>query len=538
MGIHGLMKLINEEAPGAIKEQELENLTGRKIAIDASMALYQFLVAVRSNGPGGGNASAMLTNEAGEVTSHIQGMFNRTIKMMSSGIKPCYIFDGKPPQMKGGELAKRIAKRAKAETELAAAKESGDQDDIDKFSRRLVKVTRQHNEDCKELLRLMGVPYVNSPCEAEAQCAELAKKGKVYATATEDMDALTFRTPKLLRRLTFSQGKDKQAILEIDVELVLKGLELSYDQFVDLCILCGCDYCTTIKGVGPKTALKLIKTYKTIEGVILFLKKDKKYVIPDDWKMQKVSRIELEALEKADKEAEEKKKIDAEKFGKHETGVVGADSSTSSSSCCSSSKSNENNEKGGNNTEIVESSTSLETELVTDNIDVGDIGDVSFASIEEENIIEEEDVSIFDMIVPESINTVANADDDDDVVVHGTAENEDDFVIIQPLFDQARGLFVRADVTPAADVELKWTEPDVSGLTSFLVDRMGFNADRVSNSIKRLQEAQKNKSQKRMDSFFTVLPSANAGIKRKVEDAKNKGKVGKDIKKPAFAKKR
>lgn len=192
-------------------------------------------------------AAQQLTNEAGEVTSHIQGMFNRTIKMMTSGVRPLYVFDGKPPTMKGGELAKRIAKRAKAEIDHAEALEGGDIDEVDKFSRRLVKVTRQHNEDCKELLRLMGVPYINAPCEAEAQCAELAKKGKVYATATEDMDALTFRTPKLLRRFTFSQGKDKQNILEIDFAIMLEGLGLTYDEFVDLCIMCGCDYCRCLK---------------------------------------------------------------------------------------------------------------------------------------------------------------------------------------------------------------------------------------------------------------------------------------------------
>ena len=76
---------------------------------------------------------------------------------------------------------------------------------MEKYSRRLVKVGKNHNDDCKELLRLMGVPVVNAPCEAEAQCAELARKNRVYATATEDMDALTFQTPKLLRKLTFSQ---------------------------------------------------------------------------------------------------------------------------------------------------------------------------------------------------------------------------------------------------------------------------------------------------------------------------------------------
>jgi len=259
MGILGLMKLLSEEAPSAIKEVDFAALTGRKVAIDASMAMYQFLVAVRAGGSG---QQMNLTNAEGEVTSHIQGMFNRTIKMMETGIKPVYIFDGKPPQLKGDELAKRTAKRVKAEADLAAAKEAGATEDVDRFNRRLVKVGRSHNEDCKQLLRLMGIPVFDAPCEAEAQCAELAKKGKVYATATEDMDALTFRTPKLLRKLTYSQtagkGKDgkareKQPVIEIDTEKVLVEMKLSYEEFVDLCILCGCDYSSTIKGIGPKT---------------------------------------------------------------------------------------------------------------------------------------------------------------------------------------------------------------------------------------------------------------------------------------------
>jgi len=263
MGIHGLMKLLSEEAPGAIKEVEFAGLTGRKVAIDASMAIYQFLVAVRAGGAG---AQMNLTNSEGEVTSHIQGMFNRTIKMMETGIKPVYVFDGKPPQLKGDELAKRTAKRAKAEADLTAAKEAGEAEGVDKYNRRLVKANRSHNEDCKTLLRLMGIPVFDAPCEAEAQCAELAKKGKVYATATEDMDALTFRTPKLLRKLTYSQAggkgkdgkaKEKQPVIEIDCEKMLTEMKLSYDQFVDLCILCGCDYCSTIKGIGPKTGSSL-----------------------------------------------------------------------------------------------------------------------------------------------------------------------------------------------------------------------------------------------------------------------------------------
>uniref|UniRef100_A0A669F530 Flap endonuclease 1 n=1 Tax=Oreochromis niloticus TaxID=8128 RepID=A0A669F530_ORENI len=195
MGIHGLAKLIADQAPGAIKEQDIKNYFGRKIAIDASMCIYQFLIAVRQDGN-------VLQNEDGETTSHLMGMFYRTIRMLEHGIKPVYVFDGKPPQLKSAELEKRGERRAEAEKMLAQAQEIGEQENIDKFTKRLVKVTKQHNDECKKLLTLMGVPYIEAPCEAEASCAALVKAGKVFATATEDMDGLTFGTNILLRHLT------------------------------------------------------------------------------------------------------------------------------------------------------------------------------------------------------------------------------------------------------------------------------------------------------------------------------------------------
>jgi flap endonuclease-1 len=76
-------------------------------------------------------------------------------------------------------LAKRYAKREEAKEAKEEAKEIGTSEEVDKFSRRTVRVTKEHNEECKRLLKLMGVPYVNAPCEAEAQCAALARAGKV-----------------------------------------------------------------------------------------------------------------------------------------------------------------------------------------------------------------------------------------------------------------------------------------------------------------------------------------------------------------------
>lgn len=423
------------------------------------MAMYQFLIAVRSSGPGGGAASVLM-NEAGEVTSHIQGMFNRTIKLMSSGIKPVYVFDGKPPPLKGGELAKRLARRARAEADLEEAKDADEVGDMDKFSRRLVKVNRQHNEDCRELLRLMGVPVLLAPCEAEAQCAELARKGKVYATATEDMDALTFRTPKLIRRLTFSQSsKDPKPILEIDFEAVLRGLALTYDQFVDMCILCGCDYCSTIKGIGPKTALKLIKTHKSLERVLDALKHDRKVSVPPDWFPIKISKKEAaeESGEGAgggdedhdDEHVDEDDDVDLA-LGDEEAGTAEA----------------------------------FEEKILETKGEGGDEGEGDVPKEEMKFSVEE---------ARDQVESQLKAAEQPMEIDDGECE------MVDPLYKQARKLFIECEVLDADTVELKWTEPKEAELTTFLVDRMGFNAERVASGIKRLKEAQQQKAQKRMD---------------------------------------
>ncbi|XP_055346726.1 flap endonuclease 1-like [Paramacrobiotus metropolitanus] len=283
MGIKDLSKLVAEHAPGAIRESEMKNYFGRKVAIDASMALYQFMIAVRQEGD-------LLTNDAGEVTSHLLGLFHRTIRIIDNGIKPIWVFDGKPPELKAGvALTKRKERRDEAKEDLEEAKEVGTAEEVDKFTRRLVKITREHNDEAKKLLRLMGVPYMEAPSEAEAQCAALVKEGKVFATATEDMDALTFGSSVLLRHMTFSEAK-KMPIQEIHLPKVLQGFGMTQDEFIDLCILLGCDYCESIRGIGPKKAFELIKKHSTLEEVLKNLDK-KRYPVPEDWPYQQVRQL-------------------------------------------------------------------------------------------------------------------------------------------------------------------------------------------------------------------------------------------------------
>ncbi|THV48825.1 hypothetical protein BGAL_0225g00030 [Botrytis galanthina] len=284
MGIKQLMSIIKDEAPDAVKEGEIKNQFGRKVAIKLtsfrSMSIYSFLIAVRSGGE-------MLTNEDGETTSHLMGMFYRTLRIVDNGIKPVYVFDGAPPKLKSGELAKRFQRKATATEGLEEAKETGTAEDIEKFSRRTVRVTREHNAECQKLLKLMGIPYIIAPTEAEAQCAALARAGKVYAAASEDMDTLCFDSPILLRHLTFSEQR-KEPIQEVSLEKVLTGLNMDRKQFVDLCILLGCDYLDPIPKIGPHTALKLIREHGDLETLVAWITADKKerYAIPEDWPYQ------------------------------------------------------------------------------------------------------------------------------------------------------------------------------------------------------------------------------------------------------------
>lgn len=420
MGIKGLAKLLSDEAPDCIREVPLSSLHGRKIAIDASMAIYQFLIAVRHGGPN--NAAAMLTNADGETTSHVQGLFNRTIRFLTEGIRPVFVFDGKPPNLKKtNELIKRKEKREKAESDLKNAKEEGNLEEIEKHSKRLVRAGRKENEDCMRLLELMGVPVVRAPCEAEAQAAVLAQEGLVYAVGTEDMDALTFKTPILLRKMTFANAS-KFDVQTMNYKKALEGLDLTHDQFVDLCILLGCDYCDSIRGVGPKTALKLIREHSTIEKILENLDRSK-YGVPDSWIPQEVKEQKLK-------------------------------------------KQAEDNE---------------------------------------------------------------NTDDDNDKEEKPKPSEEDEEDLV-PIYVGARKLFNEHDVLK--DVKLKWSPCQPEELTKFLVDEMGFNAERVKSSIEKLQKAFKatSKPQLRMDSFFKVKPqpaSASTTKRKAKEDPKDSKKAKK-----------
>ncbi|CAG9311111.1 unnamed protein product [Blepharisma stoltei] len=398
MGIKQLMKLINEKAPSAVRKITLEQYSGKVIACDASMAIYQCLIA-----PLFKSQSGMLSDESGNPTSHLMGLLSRTIQLLEHNIKPIWVFDGKAPEEKSQELTKRKLLKKKNQDKLREAqgeilptktpredshipytpteshipmpkcaeipisneknwknrKENqthqrrkfkkkvddietelrlkissllgyeipiiesedylckgesdeeevglmreidamvgylsknkySDIEEVKKIARRTVHITKEMVDDAKKLLHLMGVPVIEAPGEAEAQCAELVKNSRAYAVLTEDMDTLAFGANIMVRGM----GSKNEPMVEITLENILRDFQMKLETFIDLCILLGCDYTSTIEGIGHKRAFALLQECSSIENVINVADKGSKgnFKVPSDFDYNKARNLFL-----------------------------------------------------------------------------------------------------------------------------------------------------------------------------------------------------------------------------------------------------
>lgn len=267
MGVD-LKDLVPDTAKTTITD--LRALSGKIIAIDAYNALYQFLAAIRQ--PDG----TPLMDSQGRITSHLSGLFYRTINFVENAIKPVYIFDGKPPELKAKELEKRRAVKEEASKKYEEAVLSGDLEAARRYAAMASKLTDEMVNEAKRLLEAMGIPWVQAPAEGEAQAAYMASTGDAYATASQDYDSLLFGSPRLVRNLTISGKRKlprKDEYVEIHPELIeldklLKALNISRENLIDIAILIGTDYNPDgFEGIGPKRAYQLVKAYGSIEKI-------------------------------------------------------------------------------------------------------------------------------------------------------------------------------------------------------------------------------------------------------------------------------
>ncbi|MBU3923598.1 MAG: flap endonuclease-1 [Nanoarchaeota archaeon] len=292
------------------KEIEFSDLKGKAIAIDAYVTLYQFLTTIRQLD------GTPLQDSQGNITSHLSGLFYRNINLLQEGIKPVYIFDGIPPELKQEEIKKRKEAKCLAEDKYKEACEKDDTQGMKKYGGQFVKITDEIIEQSKELLLALGIPVIQAPAEGEAEAATLARANKVWAAASQDYDALLYATPYLIRNLTSAKRKKTSSGLYIDIkpeliefQTVARELEIDRDQLICLAILVGTDYNPGgVKGLGQKRALEIVQQYKY--PVEIFKYVQKKFDLIFDW--QEVFK-QFHEYESSFDEEIEFKKVDEEK---------------------------------------------------------------------------------------------------------------------------------------------------------------------------------------------------------------------------------
>lgn len=254
------------------REAEIMEFSGKVIAFDAYNVIYQFLSSIHDRFTG-----EPLRDSRGRVTSHLSGLFYRTSKFIEAGIKPVYVFDGKHPEFKKKTQDSRIKMRQEAADKLKIAREEGDKEKIRLYAQAAVKLEKDMVLEAKEMLKLMGVQVIEAPGEAESQAALMVSKGLAWASGSQDWDSLLFGCPRLIKNLSISGKRKvpgkmtytevKPEIIELD--RVLSDIGITREKLIMLGILVGTDYNPKgVKGIGPKTALKLVKEYDTPDKLI------------------------------------------------------------------------------------------------------------------------------------------------------------------------------------------------------------------------------------------------------------------------------
>lgn len=269
------------------KEISIKELKGKVLAVDSMNLLYQFLTTIRA--PDG----SVFTNSKGQVTSHLIGLFYRTTSLMEEGLKLVFVFDGKAPEIKQKTWEKRTQVKQEAALKLKAAAEAEDMEGMRKFASRTSKLSAEMIEEAKQLISALGAPIVQAPSEGEAQTTYIVKKGDAYASVSQDYDNLIFGCPLLVRNLSIEGRRKKAGKLGyqkvmpelIALKEVLANLKLELDQLIVLAILVGTDYNPGgVKGIGPKTGLRLLKEHGHDFNAIFEKVEWKKHYQELEWK--------------------------------------------------------------------------------------------------------------------------------------------------------------------------------------------------------------------------------------------------------------
>ncbi len=241
-----------------VTAQELpwDALAGRTLAVDGYNVVYQFLATIRQKD------GQLFCDPEGRVTSHLMGVFYRTTSLLREGVLPVWVFDGTPPERKAGTIRQRILSKEKAEEQWQQALATGDLETARRKAAQTSRLTRPMVDELFALLAALGVPALQAPSEGEAQAAQMAARGTVWAAASEDYDSLLFGSPRLVRGLgaRSSGGAAPRAQL-IDRSDLLATLGIDGEELILLGLLVGTDCNDGVRGYGPKKSLQLVQQH-------------------------------------------------------------------------------------------------------------------------------------------------------------------------------------------------------------------------------------------------------------------------------------
>ncbi len=242
----------------ALREVSFDDVAGSVVAVDAHNWLYRYLTTTVK-----WTRDEVYTTSDGREVANLVGIVQGLPKFFEHDIVPVFVFDGGVTELKDDEIEARREQKEKARERLADARERGDAVEAARLEARTQRLTPVIHETSRGLLDLLDVPYVEAPAEGEAQASYMARKGDADYVGSEDYDTLLFGAPLTLRQLT-SKGDPEL----MDLEATLDEHDITWEQLIDVGILCGTDFNPGVDGVGPKTALKEIKAHGDLWGVI------------------------------------------------------------------------------------------------------------------------------------------------------------------------------------------------------------------------------------------------------------------------------
>ena len=249
MGIKNFRKFLTSQIKNVYGYARFDEVKIKSVCIDINIFIYKYITAIRKSGKD--------IEYNGRITSHIIGLRNQINKFNSLGIDIIYVFDGSPPKEKNKTLKDREIVKKKAKKKYDKTK------NIVSYQQSFF-ITNEVINDAKEYLTLMGIKYIDIDKEADIVCASLLKQKIVDCVLSTDYDILIFGGDCLITNMDYK----KNNIEYLNISSILNGLDISYEQLVDMIVLSGCDYCEKGNNLTLLKSYKMIKEYKSLSKIL------------------------------------------------------------------------------------------------------------------------------------------------------------------------------------------------------------------------------------------------------------------------------